>query len=445
MGDPDPWPQRFPVDVRRAGRPDGVERFLERLAPAWAPHPGQRAFLLAEAPFVVLACGRRWGKTEACAVKALAALCQEYPTKHLVIAPTLDQASLLFERVAGLIAEAEPLLGLGKPRVRRTPYPQLTLGEHRLHARSGHLGHALRGGEATHIVVDEAAYLPEPVITEVAMPMLATTDGRLTLISTPRGRNHFWRFFEMGHRSEHGVWSRAGPSWESPLVSQRFLDVQRELISERAFRVEYGAEFLDSAGAVFRAEAIEDCLVKRLDPATGPVRIGVDWARYGDYTTVAILQGTRERASLTGLSRFHGLPWGEQVARVADLVRAYPEARVLCDATGVGDPVLEMLREACPGSAVEGLVFTSAVKAGLIDGLAWLIDRRALRFEPDPELLRELQHFHAAPTETGGLRLEAPSGYHDDLVVALALAARGLPRADGMRIAVGQRRAFRRR
>lgn len=444
MGDRRARLQRSPVDAWLELRPDIVERFLERLAPVWTPHPGQREFLLAEAPFLVLACGRRWGKTDACAVKALAALCQEHPTKHLLIAPTLDQASALFERVAGLTLEAGPLLGLGKPKLRRTPYPQLILGQHRLQARSGHLGHALRGGEATHIVVDEAAYLPEPVITEVAMPMLATTEGRLTLISTPRGRNHFWRFFEMGQRSEHGVWSRAGPSWESPLVSQRFLDVQRELISERAFRVEYGGEFLDAAGAVFRVEAIEECLVKKLDPANGPVRIGVDWARYGDFTTVAILQGTRERASLTGLSRFHGLPWGEQVARVSDLVQAHPEARVLCDATGVGDPVLEMLRETCPGAAIEGLTFTSATKAELIDGLAWLFDRRALRFEPDPELLRELHHFRAAPTETGGLRLEAACGYHDDLVVALALAARGLPRSAGLAIAVGQKRAFRR-
>jgi hypothetical protein len=421
-----------------------VERFLQRLAPVWSPHPGQREFLEAGARITVLACGRRWGKTDACAAKALFALTQERPVKHLVIAPTLDQARLLFDRLARLIDEAGPMLGLGRPKLRRTPYPQMTIGPHRLQARSGHLGHALRGGEATHIVVDEAAYLPERVITEVAMPMLATTDGALALISTPNGRNHFWRFFEFGTRGEHGVWSRAAPSWESPLVSQGFLDVQRELIPERAFRVEYGAEFLDTAGAVFRSEAVEACLVPRVVPQGGPVRIGVDWARYGDYTAVAVLEGTREEARLVQTCRFHGLSWGEQARRVADVLTGWPEGRVVCDATGLGDPVLEMLRALCPRQAIEGAVFTSSVKGELIDGLAWLIERGALRFEPDVELLRELRHFHATPTEGGGLRLEAARGYHDDLVVALALAARELPRGTSVRIALGHRRAFRR-
>lgn len=421
-----------------------VERTLERLGPVWRPHDGQRAFLLSGARFKVLACGRRWGKTEACAAQIVATMMEAAPTRHLILAPTIDQARLLFDRTLDLLDRWCEAGGCEiRARVVRTPYPKLTFGPHRLAARSGHLGRALRGNEATHIVVDEAAYVPEELVTEVAMPMLATTDGLLTLIGTPNGRNHFWRFFEMGARGEHGVWSRAAPSWESPFVSQSYLDVQRDLISERAFRIEYGAEFLDSAGRVFKTEAVEACMVARLprDPEP-PFVVGVDWARYGDFTTVVVLDGSREDAQLVAAERFHGMSWADQVARVAALVRSLGPCRVLCDATGVGDPAIEMLRAEVGGAHIAGLVFTPGEKAALIDGLVWMFERGALRMEPNPELLRELQHFEAKPTGSGHVRLGSAGGYHDDLVIGLALAARLLPKRYRARPLVGAPRRF---
>ena len=69
-----------------------METFLESLAPIWRPHPGQREFLLAGERTQVLACGRRWGKTDACAVKILHGLITLAKSQHLILAPTLDQS-----------------------------------------------------------------------------------------------------------------------------------------------------------------------------------------------------------------------------------------------------------------------------------------------------------------------------------------------------------------
>lgn len=396
-----------------------MEEFLAQLHPIWQPHRGQLEFLISPAKIKVLACGRRWGKTDACAVQSLAALFREQPSKHLLIAPTQDQANLLFQRLRDLLEQFVPDEAI---KSKLSPYPTLGFRHHRVSARSGHIPRALRGNEATHIVVDEAAYLPESLITEVAMPMLATTEGQMTLISTPHGKNHFWRFFEMGQKGEHGIWSRRAPSAESPYVSPSFLDVQRELISERAFRIEYEAEFEDSAGRVFKTEAVESCLTPELDPIEPPFLIGVDWARYEDYTAVCVLAGDRSRAQLVELVRFHGTTWTEAVGRVAGIASQFPKAGIWCDATGSGDPVLEQLKKALPGHKIDGVVFTEKRKHELIDSLTWLFERSALRMTPHPELLRELEHFEAEPTSRGGMRLAARSG-HDDLVIALALAA----------------------
>ncbi|MGE0002008.1 MAG: terminase family protein [Fimbriimonadaceae bacterium] len=403
-----------------------MEEFLRRLAPVWQPHEGQREFLLAMAPIQVLACGRRWGKTDACAVATLSRLFAEKPTRHILVAPTKDQATLLFERVIELgdrLYESE-----GKefrPHIRRSPYPKLELGGHVLAARSGHLPRALRGNEATHLVVDEAAYLPDSLIAEVLMPMLAATAGSMTLISTPHGKGLFWRLFRMGALGKEGVWSRHAPTSESPHVSASFLESQRLLLSERAFRVEYMAEFLDAEGQVFRTAAVEACTVPGVARNGGPRHIGVDWARYCDYTAVAVLDGDRSEAGLVHIERFQADSWAETVKRVAALVSKFPGAEVTCDNTGVGDPVVESLRSALPRHTVHGYNFTRPSKSALIDNLVWLFDQGTLRIPPDPQLLRELEHFEAVPTGKGS-RLEARGGYHDDLVIALALAGWGL-------------------
>ncbi|MBL8065745.1 MAG: hypothetical protein JNM34_07790 [Chthonomonadaceae bacterium] len=427
-----------------------MQSFLDAVADVWEPHPGQREFLLQPAKIKVLACGRRWGKTEVCAAQIVQALTRPFPTKHLVLAPTVDQAHILYQKVLSFIdkiferqdGKGSKKLFTERPKVKKTPFPSLTLGRHTVVARSGHVPRSLRGNEATHIVVDEAAYLPEALVSEVAMPMLATTDGYLTLISTPHGKNHFWRFFMMGQNGENGVWSQSAPSSESPFVSPTYLSLQRDLVSERAFAVEYGAQFHESSNQVFKSDCVQACLVAAMPTLTGPFVIGVDWARYSDYTAVAVLSGDRDQASLAQLDRFHGLTWSETVRRVASIVERFPGATVLCDSTGIGDAMLEQLQLALPTRLVEGLTFTLESKGRLIDNLAWLIERAALRFEPDPQLLRELEHFEAKVSGNGTHRLAATGGYHDDLVIALALAANQLHKVYRPTISMGPRRQF---
>ncbi len=97
----------------------------------------------------------------------LLAMSRGSPTRHLILAPTIDQARILFERVVDLL---QKVFGEEDLEVRRGGHPWLTYLNHFLMARSGHSPSLLRGHTATHIVVDEAAYVPEALVTEVAMP-----------------------------------------------------------------------------------------------------------------------------------------------------------------------------------------------------------------------------------------------------------------------------------
>lgn len=426
-----------------------MKQFLDWLKPIWQPHAGQAEFLLSRAKTKILACGRRWGKTEACAVEVLKALSQTQPIRYLLVAPTLDQARILFDRVLGFL---EKVLEFGMTvgdsveqsvrRLRLSPYPQFSFGGHFVSARSGHLSRALRGNEATHVVIDEAAFVPDELISEVVMPMLATTDGYMSLISTPNGRNHFWRYFQLGSRGEYGFWSRSAPSRENPLVSSRFLDVQRELASERTFAVEYEAEFIESAGQVFKYDHIERCLATELPEVGGAYFVGIDWGRYQDFTTLAIVKGTSDRCVLLQCSRLPQADWKVQISNIVEILRVYPPATVLVDGNGYGDVLFGDLRDAVPRHSIREYKFTLSSKTTLVNHLASVIERERLTMRPNPPLLRELESFRFHQTRSGNTKLEASAGEHDDLVIALALAVFELPCGGGIRIASGNRRTF---
>jgi phage FluMu gp28-like protein len=420
----------------------GVQRFLERISSVWKPHAGQAEFLHCQARTKVLACGRRWGKTDACAVQVLHALSQAaLPVKAFLVAPTLEQAKILFERVVDLATRLMEELGFDQIKPKMAPYPRLAVGEHVVQARSGHRPRSLRGFEATDIVVDEAAYLSDDLIHDVLWPMMATTDGRMTLISTPNGRNGFWSLFKKGETEGSGVWSRRAPSSENPLVRREFLDVQRELMDEQRYAVEFEAEFLDRSGSVFPSECVERCLVPGFAEAPrGPFFIGIDFARTVDFTAVVVLSGTQESARLVRVERFQHANWEAQLDRIEGILREFPGASVLVDSTGAGSGPAQRLMERSTGCRVSEYLFNLQSKTRLIDGLRKLIQRAALKMEPDPVLLRELDAFVESPRPPGPSSFNAASG-HDDTVIALALAAHHLPKSYGPSIlTAGNRR-----
>jgi hypothetical protein len=78
------------------------------------------------------------------------------------------------------------------------------------------------------------------------------------------------------------------------------------------------------------------------------------------------------------------------------------------------------------GLRVDSYKFTAQSKTDLINHLSLMLEQKKLvlpRPEAWPEGIDELESFEYSVTETGHTRTGAPSGYHDDCVIALALAA----------------------
>ena len=456
----------------------------------WQPHPTQREWLLDRHLVKVAACGRRWGKTESAAIDVTTYAIANNGSVQMIVAPTYDQSRLISNTVERLLLSNSRI----RPyvRVTKTPYPDIRYRNSRIMARTADEdGRNLRGHSADRVIVDEAAFVRDQVIEEVIGPMLADRNGQLVMISTPFGKNHFYRAFVQGERNRRftpiggdgsgdaqddiGVHLRSSavesrirsfrfPSWHNPHISREYIEYQRSVLTERQFKVEYEAEFVDDQNSVFPWADIQAAIsgqgpdLNRGGTAgvcglqSAVYIAGIDWARYSDYTAVVILAASGQppgvsreslnsqlstlnsaRYRVLALDRFNRMEWQAQVDRVADLLCRFGVRAIAADQTSVGDPVLEILRnslwnERHLDADIEGVVFTNQSKRELIDNLAIRLAHRELEFPYMEQLIRELQFYEYELTESGNVRTGARKGFNDDCVIALALALRIAPR-----------------
>lgn len=418
---------------------DATQRLrMAKVLWGWEPHPTQRDWLLCDARTKVASCGRRWGKTEAAAMDAATFALRRPGSTQIIVAPTYDQSRLIFNAVERFVLTSPITRNLAK--ITRTPYPRLTLGGSVIMARTADEdGRNLRGHSADRVIIDEAAYVRDSVVTEVIAPMLADRNGSLVMISTPFGKNHFYRSFQKGRHEKGQCASFSFPSWSNPHISREYIEAQRAEISPRQFSVEYEAQFIDDASCIFPLEDIENaigCGILSLSKGAAPAQsatdddecivAGIDWARYSDYTAIVVLAVGESGSRVIGIDRFNKIGWDSQITRAAEFLRAHRVTAALADSTSIGDPLLEQLRarlwESGIDTAVEGYGFTNASKRDLIEHLALKFAHRSISIPRDEQLVKELQYFEYELTESGNVRMNGRTGIHDDLVIALALA-----------------------
>src|SRR5207244_634756 len=112
---------------------------------------------------------------------------------------------------------------------------------------------SLLGEGLNWLVVDEAARLKRSIWEGHLSQRLIDKKGWALLITTPKGKNYVFDLFKRG---QGGVdpffesWNR--PSWTNPHLDATVIEAERGRLPEAVFRQEYGAEFVEGSGAVFR-------------------------------------------------------------------------------------------------------------------------------------------------------------------------------------------------
>lgn len=170
--------------------------------------------------------------------------------------------------------------------------------------------------------------------------------------------------------------------------------------------------------------------------------MGVDLGQTSDYTAITILEKREDNAyDVRYLARIRNTPYTTIVMRLNHLVKRLPVMPCMAvDATGVGRPVIDMIRDANLPATVYAITLTggdSVIRDGmerrvpkrdLASTIAVLLQTGRLRvsqgLKESETLLRELLNFRVRISLAGhdsyGTWREQE---HDDLVLAVGLAA----------------------
>ena len=388
--------------------------------PALAYHPGQQRLLSERKRFNAVSCGRRWGKTL-------------FGLEQILFE---DNGAIYGKPVAWFAPTYQLLLDVWKDAERslRPVTRKSNKTENRIELITGGTvdfwtlqdESAGRGRKYTRVVIDEAAharYLKQAWEAAIA-PTLTDYQGDAWFISTPAGHNFF-----------HELWMRStsDPAWQSwqmpttanPYISPAEVESMRLQLPERVYRQEYLAEFIADGAGVFRGvDRAPEC--PWLDHAASgrSYVIGADWGRHNDFTVFIVLD---DLGSLAHIDRFTDIGYELQVGRLKALWERFGCCPIMAESNSMGGPLIERLQREKVN--VRAFNTTNASKADAIEALALALENGQIALPRDERievLKRELISFDQERLPSGAIRYGAPAGYHDDTVMALAIAWHGV-------------------
>ena len=401
---------------------------------AFTPYDEQRAVLESDARFRVVAAGRRSGKTLMAGYETVRrALNGDPGWRGYWVGAEHKHADTAFRLIDNALPdELVVRRKMSPPRLIELPGDRVI----EFHTAGGG---ALVSIGLDWVVCDEAGKdFPERSWTQELRPALSDRQGGAMFISTPDGRGWFHARYERGQSTDHDEWaSWSWPTYRNPHVPDDEVDSARAGVPERIFRQEYLAEFVDESGGVF--EALDERLFTaayELDEhaGDGPYAHGWDFARHQDYFVGVVLDATGD---VVHYHRSRGDAWPQIQGTIEKAATEY-EGVVALDASR-DNKIVADLAESIGGARVEPVKFSPKRKRELIEDLIATVEAGELSAPEIPQLRHELGVFEYDVTPSGNVRYDAPEGFHDDSVDALALARSQLDRLGALRARQEQR------
>ncbi len=297
---------------------------------------------------------------------------------------TQDQANIIFNQVVRLARESkilEPLI----LSITRTPYPRLLFSNGAvIEARSTqNRGEYLLGNDYDLFIFDEVAFESDPdhVVEEVIQMRLADREGILDLVSTPNGRNWFYlRAREITEKKRPGYF-QCGDTRENRYISSAAVQERIENFSERLVQQNIMGQFVDCGGEILRGEYVDRALMPGAELPSDPNHrtafiSGWDLARKKTATVGITIKVVNSAARIVQLERMRMFDWNVVIEKIKRSQEQFP-GQLIVDATGLGDVVVEQLREYNPTP----VIFTESTKAELLTNVELFHARDLIKYQ----------------------------------------------------------------
>ena len=362
------------------------------------PHPAQKKVLDSNARFKVLMAGRRFGKSLIC--QNLSVLDALNKKNVAYITPTYQLAKVFFSELEKIIPAQ--IVNTNKSDL---IFEFITGGTIRFF--TGERLDSLRGMKFHRVIIDEASYisdLEEGWLNSIR-PTLTDYQGEAMFISTPRGKNYFYSLY-MNNSNEWESFKFS--TYDNPHIAVEEINEAKKMLPEKVFQQEYMANPQENADNPFGYDAID----RNIKPLSNkmPVCYGIDLAKSNDYSVII---GLDRDGVVCHFERFQ-IDWDSTKKKII----ALPKVPLLIDSTGVGDAIVEDIQKYRHDA--KGFKFTMSSKQDLIKALVSAIHGNKVQY-PEGVIVEELKIFEYQFSPSG-VKYTAPNGFHDDAVIALALA-----------------------
>lgn len=276
----------------------------------------------------------------------------------------------------------------------------------------------IRGFTFDYLICDEFAFIDEKAWTEVLRATVLVHGKKVLLISTPKGKNHFYQLHQLdGVNPQYKSFTMT--SYDNPIIKPSEIDDARITLPDHVFRQEYLAEFIDGGATLFPNLTIND-----QPEQTTRYYAGVDVGRAEDYTVLTIFN---DKGQMVVCERWRQMTWTTIVKLLAEILKEYrPETYV--EINSVGDAVFEMLDKELQGFIyIEPFVTTSKSKQDMIEQLMVANQNQEFTILSNPEIKKEFDIFtYEYNPKSRQVKYSAPSGFHDDIVMSVAIAYQSL-------------------
>lgn len=374
------------------------------------PHPNQK--LIHDSinhegfKYYVLNIGRQFGKSLLATNQALYWLLNG-KCEAAWVSPIYNQANKVYEQVIKAFSDAPGIITRKDGQKLRIEF----LNGSTIQFFSAERYDNIRGFTFDYLIIDEFAFIDSEAWTEVLRATVLVKGKKVLLISTPKGKNHFYQIHSLdGTNPQYKSFSMS--SYDNPLIDKREIDDAKLTLPDHIFRQEYLAEFIDGAGSIFTE-------INYKESSSGTRFYGgLDVARADDYTVLTIFN---EQGEMVFIDRWRHDSWTNIVQKVAEVILKY-NANTFIEINSIGDPIFEMLKKLVNPNLIQPFLTTSKSKQDIIEQLAVANQNKEVSMLPVEWLKKEFDVFtYEYNPKTRVIKYSAPAGFHDDGIMSSAI------------------------
>ena len=280
---------------------------------------------------------------------------------------------------------------------------------------------SVRGFRFHYLILDEVAYLNKETIEKAILPTLNPNGKKCLMISTPRGKNHFYEYYLRGQEGNSDYISYRIPLEACPYVKPELIEEARKSLPLEVFRSEYEAEFTDSTNDVFQSIDKNAIIYEWTQPNRGNRYFaGIDTGLSSDYSVLTIID---ESGRVVFIDRTNNDTLENIANRYIATLKRYSVQGCLVETNGIGKAMFELIRKhiriTMPFISTQDSKM-NAIRTLMTDMDAGVIEIPTKEFFP--HLYNELSAFTYKYSANGKISFSHPNGVNDDCVDALWLA-----------------------